>query len=160
MKRNKGMKKRISALLLSLVMLLALTVPVYAAEQQSPSIEEESASIEPRTSVSYNGTGTLSAKYTVGNKTYTYTLKIKITGTVNDYNNYFTYLAPAMETSFSSGGAAVSHRISIISNEIEKNKGNQHIRVTLTKEGQTITHQWTVVATVGNSTLTCTPLWN
>lgn len=152
------MKKRISALLLSLVMLLALTVPVYAAEQQSPSIEEESASIEPRTSVSYNGTGTLSAKYTVGNKTYTYTLKI--TGTVNDYNNYFTYLAPAMETSFSSGGAAVSHRISIISNEMEKNKGNQHIRVTLTKEGQTITHQWTVVATVGNSTLTCTPLWN
>lgn len=97
------MKKRISALLLSLVMLLALTVPVYAAEQQSPSI---------------------------------------------------------METSFSSGGAAVSHRISIISNEMEKNKGNQHIRVTLTKEGQTITHQWTVVATVGNSTLTCTPLWN
>ena len=155
MKRSKGMKKRISALLLSLVMLLALTVPVYAAEQQSPSIEEESASIEPRTSVSYNGTGTLSAKYTINNKTYTYTAKVKITGTVNDYNNYFTYLAPVTTTSFSTGGPSISWDVSAYSNEIKKGTGKQRVKVTLSTGGQTIIHQWTITALVGNSTLTC-----
>ena len=153
MKRSKGMKKRISALLLSLVMLLALTVPVYAVEQQSPSVEEESTSMEPRMSLPYNGTTTLTAKYTISNKTYTYNLKIKITGTINDYNNYFTYLAPAVETGFSSGGPSVSHRMSVYSNEIEKGMGRQHITVTIDSGGQTIIHRWTVTANVGNSSL-------
>ena len=147
------MKKRISALVLSLVMLLALTVPVYAAEQQSLSVEEESASMERRTSLPYDKTTTLSSKYTINNKTYTYKLDIRVTGSINDYNNYFTYLAPAVETGFSSGGASVSHRMSVYSNEIEKGVGRQRIKVTIDSGGQTIIHQWTVTAKVGNSIL-------
>ena len=153
------MKKRISALVLSLVMLLALTVPVYAAEQQSPSVEEESASMELRTALPYSGTGQLTHTYAIDNKMYTYRINISSTGTVNDYNNYFTYLAPVTATSFSSGGPTVSWDMSVYSNVTEKYTATQHVKVTITKMGQTIIHQWKVTATVGNKKFTCTPLF-
>lgn len=159
MKRSKGMKKRISALVLTIVMLLALMVPVYAVEQQNPSVGEESTSMERRTSLPYNGTGTLQAKYTIGNEIYTYTIKIKVTGTINDYNNYFTYVAPVTTTSFTSGGPSVSWDVSVYSNEAEKGTAKQRLKVTITKAGQTIIHQWQVTAKVGSNQLTCTPLF-
>lgn len=108
----------------------------------------------PRLTMNFDKTTNLSKSYIYMDKTYLYTVGIRVQGTYRDYDSRFQTLGYATRTSFSSGGSSgilsefYPYNLNIINHE-----GKQFIRIRLTIGSQTLSHTWNVTANAMNNTL-------
>lgn len=110
--------------------------------------------VMPLITVNYSGTTKLSTSYIYYGKTYVYTVSIKVTGTINDYNFYFQTLNKATQTGFNSGGApATLSKFEPYGIDMDAYYGKQFVKIGLNIGGQSLLHQWRVTANAKTGTL-------
>lgn len=113
----------------------------------------------PLATVNYGKTTNLKTSFVYRDTTYTYTVKIKVTGQVNDYNLCFQTLNYATKTSFTSTcSSATLSQFTPYGLDIDAYVGMQTVKIGLSIGGQSLLHQWRVSANAKTDELNATLL--
>lgn len=127
----------------------------FMSKELSASYPDLEPGIMPRLTVNYSGTTNLTTSFIYLGKTYKYTVGIKVTGTVHDYNLNFQSLNKATKTKFSSGlSSATLSTFNPYGIFLDSYLGKQFVRIGVSFGGQSLVHQWRVIANAKNGTLT------
>lgn len=110
--------------------------------------------IMPRLTVNYSGTTNLTSSFIYLGKTYKYTVGIKVTGTVNDYNFNFQTLNKATKTKFSSDlSSATLSTFDPYGITLNSYLGRQFVKIGVSFGGQSLVQQWRVTANAKDGSL-------